>query len=98
MLPAQGWNLKAISALFLQIYPINIFCLSRDGECLAAQKLLWFNPFGLKCAAECCIVFVWVGVKSLGRKLEQKWDYVKILEMFSTFPNNTDFRDFWNYQ
>lgn len=27
-------------------------------------------------------------------KLEQKWHYVKILEMSSTLHNNTDFRDF----
>lgn len=94
MLPAQGWNLKAVSALFLETYSFNTFCLSRDGECLAGKKLLWFHPFGLQCAAECCIVFVCVGAKSLGRELEQKWDYVKILEMSSTFHNDTDFRDF----
>lgn len=84
MLPAQGWNLKAISALFLQIYPFNAVYLWREGECLTGNKLLWFNPFGLQCAAECCILFFWVGVKSPRRDLKQKWDYVKIFEMSST--------------
>ena len=76
MLLTQGCNLKVVSALFLKIYPFNSFCLSKDGECLTGNKPLCFHPFGLQCVAECCIVFVYVGVKSLGKDLEQKWDYV----------------------
>lgn len=90
MLNAASTGMELEGSLLPQICPFNTFCLSRDGECLIGSKLLWFNPIALQCAAECCIVFVWVGVKSPGRDLEQKWDYVKSHEMSSTFHDNAE--------
>lgn len=84
MLPEQSWNLKAVSALFLQIYPFTTFYLSGMESAWLVTNSCDLTP--LDCSAQQNVAFCLSGLESShqGESLkkiglcEKTWDVLCI--------------------